>query len=119
MLPAVCQGVIALETRAGDPLADDLAALDDPDARTAATAERAFLLGLGGDCTTPLAAWARIEGDRVHLEALLCSSDGARLVRVRHETAREAAERAGAAAAHEVLARGGQELLDALRREAE
>ena len=117
MLPAVCQGILALETRAGDPLAADLAALDDADARTAALAERAFLIGLGGDCSTPLAAHARLEGDRVHLEAMLCSRDGATLYRARHETGREVAAEAGAAAAREVLAHGGQALLDALHAE--
>lgn len=117
MLPAVCQGILALETRAGDSLAADLAALDDADARTAALAERAFLTGLGGDCSTPLAAHARVEGDRVHLEAMLCSRDGATLYRARHETGREVAAEAGAAAAREVLAHGGQALLDALHAE--
>jgi hydroxymethylbilane synthase len=114
MLPAVCQGILALETREDDPLRDALAALDDDEARIAATAERAFLAGLGGDCTTPLAAFARVEGDRVHLEALLCSPDGARAYRARHETARTAAHEAGRAAAEEVLARGGRALLDEL-----
>ncbi|HKJ24357.1 MAG TPA: hydroxymethylbilane synthase, partial [Myxococcota bacterium] len=114
LLPAVGQGTLALETRADDPLAQALAALDEPAARTTATAERAFLEGLGGDCSTPLAAYARVEGDRVHLEAMLCSRDGSELHRVRHETSRDAASEAGAAAAREVLAHGGQALLDAL-----
>jgi hydroxymethylbilane synthase len=118
LLPAVGQGTLALETRADDPLAQALAALDDPETRTTATAERAFLEGLGGDCATPLAAWARVEGDRVHLEAMLSSRDGSELHRVRHETAREAAAEAGAAAAREVLAHGGRALLDALHAEA-
>ena len=119
MLPAVCQGILALETRAGDPLAAELHALDDPDARAAATAERAFLAGLGGDCSTPLAAFARLDGDRVHLEAMLSSRDGSRLQHARHETARSAAAEAGAAAAREVLAHGGRALLDELRAEAD
>jgi len=119
LLPAVCQGTLALETRADDPLAGELAALDDADVRTLATAERAFLEGLGGDCSTPLAAFARLEGDRVHLEAMLCSRDGSELHRVRHETWRDAATEAGAAAAREVLGHGGRALLDALHAAAE
>ena len=49
---------------------------------------------------------------------MLCSRDGSRLQHARHETARSAAAEAGAAAAREVLAHGGQALLDELRAEA-
>jgi len=121
VLPAVCQGVLAVETRADDPWAERLAALDDPAARVAATAERAFLSGLGGDCATPLAAWARADGSgRIRLDALLASADGRRLLRARREAEAtvEAAEAAGRDAAREVLAAGGAALLAALREDA-
>src|SRR5262249_47244740 len=44
LLPAVGQGTLALQTRAEDPLAEQLAALDDPLARACLAAERAFLV---------------------------------------------------------------------------
>ena len=56
-VPAIGQGILALEARVGD--ADVLAVLrpfDDPATRAAAEAERAFLSVVGGDCRTPLAA---------------------------------------------------------------
>jgi hydroxymethylbilane synthase len=115
MLPAVCQGILALETRAGDALAARLVALDDADARSAASAERAFLAGLGGDCNTPLAALARVEAGSITLDALLCSPDGRRLVRARREAPRAQAAAAGADAAREVLASGGAALLAEVR----
>ena len=115
MLPAVCQGVLALETRDGDPLGDELVALDDFEARVAAEAERGFLCGLGGDCTTPLAALARVDDERVLLEAMLSSMDGERIVRARSESAVGEAEAAGRTAAREVLAAGGEEILEAIR----
>jgi hydroxymethylbilane synthase len=120
LLPAVCQGILALETRADHALARELAALDDPASRRAATAERAFLVGLGGDCTTPLAAWARDAGEgRLRLDALLASSDGATVLRARREAAgsADAAGEAGRDTAREVRAAGGDALLAALREE--
>ncbi|HKV10947.1 MAG TPA: hydroxymethylbilane synthase, partial [Thermoanaerobaculia bacterium] len=40
-------------------------------------AERRVVAAFGGDCTLPLAAWARPEGDRLRLTALLATPDGA------------------------------------------
>ena len=62
-LPAPGQGIVAVETRAGD--ADTgaaLAALDDRAARAAFTAERAVVTALGGGCQVPIGALA--EGRR-------------------------------------------------------
>jgi hydroxymethylbilane synthase len=77
LLPAVGQGALALECRTDD--AGTLAllgAVADADARDAVAAERAFLLAIGGDCTTPLAAHARIDDGVVHLRAQVSDLDG-------------------------------------------
>ncbi len=59
MLPAPGQGALAVECRAGDPLADDLhAVLDDALTRVAVTAERAFLGTVEAGCSAPLGAMA-------------------------------------------------------------
>jgi len=79
LLPAPCQGTLALETRAGSPAEALCAALDhSPTARAAAT-ERRVVAAFGGDCTLPLAAWARSDGEgnsRLRLTALLATADG-------------------------------------------
>jgi hydroxymethylbilane synthase len=115
LLPAVCQGVLAIEARAGDALGREIAQLGDPDVRVVAEAERAFLSGVGGDCTTPLGALAEVEGDELRLDALLCSKDGRQCLRARQRVPRERAAEAGAGAARAVLAQGGRALLEALR----
>lgn len=117
LLPAVCQGTLALETRAEPALLERVARLSDPDVEACAAAERAFLVGIGGDCSTPLAAHARLAGNAVTLDALLCSADGTRAIRARETAAREDAAHAGAAAAARVLAEGGKALLESLRAE--
>jgi len=78
LIPAPGQGTLALEVRAGG-LADELCrALDHAPSRRAALAERRVVAAFGGDCTLPLAAWARPEGGNgaLRLTALLATPDG-------------------------------------------
>jgi len=85
MLPAVGQGALGIETRAGDVATSGLvAALDDADSRVCVTAERALLHELRGGCQIPLGAWARVAGDELHLEAGVFSADGKQSVRREH-----------------------------------
>jgi hydroxymethylbilane synthase len=112
MLPAVAQGALALEARAGDSLADDLKCLSDRLTADRVTAERAFLSGLGGDCNTPLAALAEAgpNGSLV-LRALLAATDGRRILRHRAEAPATDAQRLGSEAAAAIRENGGEELL--------
>jgi hydroxymethylbilane synthase len=80
-VPAIGQGILALEARTDDAAVHAIvAALDDPATRAAATAERAFLAAIGGDCHTPLAAHAVVTGDQLHMRALVASLDGREIV---------------------------------------
>jgi hydroxymethylbilane synthase len=115
LLPAVGQGTLALEAREGGALASDLAALDHGPTRVATRAERAFLERLAGDCTVPLAAYARLVGGEVVLDALLASPAGDRVVRAAERAPAAAAEAAGRRAAERVLAQGGEAVLAGLR----
>jgi len=114
MLPAVGQGALALQTRAGAPVEAALAALDHAPTRAAVAAERAFLVALAGDCNVPLAAHAEVAGGAVALRGLLASPDGARVLRAAARAPIEDAERAGREAAEAILAAGGRAILDAL-----
>src|SRR5439155_781631 len=76
-LPPVGQGALALECRADAPATRALlAAVEDPAAATAVAAERAFLLAIGGDCNTPLAAHATVADGQVALRALVTDREG-------------------------------------------
>jgi len=117
MLPAVCQGMLALETREDDALAGDLARLDQPGYAALVAAERGFLVTLEGDCTVPMAAHARLEQghERISLEVLLSNSDGSDCVRSQETAPIEMAADLGRRLALDVLERGGHEILAALR----
>lgn len=78
MLPQVAQGALAVECRVDDDATRErLRGIDDPAARAAITAERAYLARLGGGCNLPCGALATVADDgTVELEALLASLDG-------------------------------------------
>jgi hydroxymethylbilane synthase len=77
MLPAVGQGMLAIECRADDATVRRfLAPLHDPASAACATAERAMLAALDGSCRTPIAGFATVAGQRLALEALLLTPDG-------------------------------------------
>ena len=83
MLPAVAQGVIAIVGRTGDAALQALAQVNHLPTEQAAAAERAFLAGLGGDCGTPIAGYARVVDAGLVLEGALFSLDGTESVRGR------------------------------------
>jgi len=112
--PAVSQGVIGVCARSGDEATLRwLAALDERDARLAASAERALLRRLEGGCQVPLGALATVRGDTLTLMATVCALDGSRHLAARAESpaAREEAEALGVRVAEELLARGAGELM--------
>jgi len=116
--PAVSQGVIGVCARAEDAATlAGLASLDDPEARLAATAERALLRRIEGGCQVPLGALAGVEGGRLRLDATVCSLDGRRALTASAEARATAAEAAalGVRVAEELLARGAAELISQQR----
>jgi len=77
MLPAPAQGAIGIETRRDQTdLNAILAPLNDRSAELEITAERAFLRALDGNCRTPIAALARMEGERLTLHGEILAKDG-------------------------------------------
>lgn len=80
MLPAIGQGAIVVEGRATDTALGALvrAACHHAPTAIAVAAERAVMRAVGGDCFTPLAAYAAIDGTTLHLRTWLATTDGTR-----------------------------------------
>jgi hydroxymethylbilane synthase len=108
----VGQGALGLEIRAGDrEMAEIISFLEDPDTRTAVTAERGFLAKLEGGCVVPVAALGRRQGVEVSLEALISDLDGRRYHREAISGPADEAAALGGTLAERLLARGGREIL--------
>ncbi len=114
MLPAPGQGAVAVQCRVDDRRTIELLRpIDHLSTRSAVFAERAFLDGLGGGCSAPVAAYARpVVSDQpsvISLTGLVASTDGQRVIRVSGDGDDPLA--LGQALAQHALAQGAQELL--------
>lgn len=113
--PAPGQGALGLEARADDERTLALLAkLNHAESATCVAAERALMDAVGGGCSVPLGAYARVRGDRLELLAVLAAADGKRLVREMREGPLTEPAELGRAVAVKLLATGGREILDAL-----
>ena len=71
-LPAVGQGVVAIETREDDENTRTLlSAINHRPTATAVTAERAFLAEVDGSCRMPIAGYAEVSGSALHFRAMV------------------------------------------------
>ncbi len=81
MIPAPAQGALALTVRSGDQqTAGLLARLECASARVCVDAERALAGVMGGSCHLPLGVYASIAEQVLRVNAVVCSTDGARVV---------------------------------------
>lgn len=112
MLPAIGQGVLAIETRSKDSwLQEILRPLNDLATEQCLTAERAFLQRLGGGCQVPIAGLAKIESGQLILNGLVAAVNGRKLVRGEISGSPEEGAEIGKKLAEELLAKGGEEIL--------
>ncbi|MGA2133071.1 MAG: hydroxymethylbilane synthase [Bryobacteraceae bacterium] len=110
--PAVGQGALGIETAAGHE--EPCAPLDHAPTRAAVTAERALLGALGGGCQVPIGAYATVSGDRLRLQAVVVSPDGAQLIRQEAEGPAAEAAQIGQRLGEALLAAGADEILESV-----
>ncbi len=101
LLPAAGQGILAVQTRRGMDTAV-LDAVRDEAGTCCALAERAFVRALGGGCTSPVAAYATVDGDTLTLTGLYVSSDETVVKKETRTGPKAQAEALGAALAREM-----------------
>ena len=120
MCPAVGQGALAIEARIPDssaptPALEACRALEHAPTRAAITAERAVLATLGGGCQVPIGAHATIEGELLHLRAVVVAPDGKSAPMVCTLTGPAAhAAALGQQAAEQLLSEGADDILEAV-----
>jgi hydroxymethylbilane synthase len=117
ILPAVGQGVIAVEARE-----DDLATrhyldlINDMNSYMQISAERAFLEKLQGGCQVPIAALGKIEHDEIILEGLVSSLDGTRVFKSQEKGELAKSSEVGRILAGRLLKQGADAILAEIER---
>lgn len=113
VLPAPGQGALGIQGRADDAgIFSYLHVLEHASTRAAVTAERAFLAGLGGGCSLPVAALGMVTGARLEVQGLVATPGGDQVIRVSGGDSTAAAQALGQHLAEEALALGARQLLD-------
>ena len=115
-LPAIGQGVLGIEIRSDDEeLRELLAPLAHVPTTQRVTAERALNATLNGGCQVPIAGYAELDGDSLHLRGLVGEPDGSVILRAETRGAVADAHQLGVDLANQLLAMGAQDILDRLR----
>ena len=117
-VPAPGQGIIAIETRAGDRTTERLLEpLNDARAATSLRAERALVAALGGGCQLPLGGLALHDGSALEMHAVVATPDGRRMLKRRGRAPAADPESLGRQIAEALARDGAGEILDAVRKE--
>jgi len=120
ILPAVGQGAVGLEAREDDAeTLQLLSVLNHADTADRVTAERALNKHLEGGCQVPIASYAILDGDTLHLQALVGEPDGSHIIKGDISGHRSEAEQLGEKLADDLLSRGAREILEKLYNEQE
>jgi hydroxymethylbilane synthase len=122
LLPAVGQGVMAVESRENDAeISEMLKTINNDSVRVCIAAERAFLRTLEGGCQVPIAGHAILneEDGEISLEGFVGDLHGKKIIRHSLRGAKNEAEILGRALAEKCLERGAAEILRAARNEAQ
>jgi hydroxymethylbilane synthase len=114
-LPAVGQGALGIECRAGrKDLVRLLAPLNHHATTLCVSAERALSRALAGSCNVPLGGFAEISGERLRLRGFVGSPDGKQLASAELEGPAAEAEVLGMTLAEKLRALGADAILAAL-----
>ncbi|SNY95154.1 hydroxymethylbilane synthase [Flagellimonas pacifica] len=118
MVPAPAQGAMVVVAQQSDDFSKEaLHKLNHSDSEIATGIEREFLRTLEGGCTAPIGALAQIKDQKVYFEGVLFSLDGKEKIGVEKNIPLSKAKGFGQACAKEVLEKGGDKLMEALRNE--
>ncbi len=111
-LPAIAQGTVGIECRAGDEETPSLLAqLNHTPTWQRTVAERALNQGLSGSCTLPVAGYAELQGQSLSVRGRVGLPDGSRVVDGEIHGAASQAENLGGRLAADMLRRGADEVL--------
>jgi hydroxymethylbilane synthase len=116
MLPAVGQGIVAVECAAQDwQTRRILSAIDDAAAHRCADAEREVLWVLNGHCNSPIAGFSTIEGSQMSLTASVLDEAGGLFIEASRSGPADRPRELGRAVGLELLAKGAADIIERSR----
>ncbi len=116
MLPAVGQGIVAVECASHDwESRRILGAIDDVAAHRSADAEREVLWVLNGHCNSPIAGYSSIDGASMTLTASVLDESGGQFIEASRSGPADRPRELGRAVGLELLAKGAAELIERSR----
>ena len=116
MLPAVGQGIVAVECAVRDfDTRSLLASIDDASAHACADAEREVLWVLNGHCNSPIAGFAKISGEQMSLTASVLDHAGSRIIEASRSGPANRPRELGRAVGLELLGKGAAGIIERSR----
>jgi hydroxymethylbilane synthase len=116
MLPAVGQGIVAVECAASDwQTRRILSLIDDPASHRSADAEREVLWVLNGHCNSPIAGFSTIQGAQMSLTASVLDEAGGLFIQASRTGPANRPRELGRAVGLELLAKGAAEIIERSR----
>jgi len=116
MLPAVGQGIVAVECAAHDwESRRILGAIDDVAAHRCADAEREVLWVLNGHCNSPIAGYSVIDGASMTLTASVLDESGGLFIEASRSGPSDRPRELGRAVGLDLLAKGAAEIIERSR----
>jgi hydroxymethylbilane synthase len=118
MLPAVGQGIVAVECAEKDfATRERLAKIEDPKSHLAAAAEREVLWILNGHCNSPIAGHATLKGSEMTLRASVLDEAGDRFIEASRTGPADRPRELGRAVGLDLLDKGAAEIIERSRPE--
>jgi hydroxymethylbilane synthase len=116
ILPATCQGIMAVEIRENDSVSRELLSLiNNHHSEIESKAERSFLNRLEGGCQIPVGVYSKAESYNLYMEGMVGSLDGKYVLRERIIGNDSQPEEIGKKLANMLLEKGGRQILDEIR----
>jgi len=115
MIPAIGQGALGIEIRSEDKSIKDIVSfLNHKETEICIKAERSFLKELGGGCQIPIAAYAKIKGNKLFIRGMVSDLEAERFLIDSLEGDFDIPEDIGKRLADRLLKKGADKILEEL-----
>jgi porphobilinogen deaminase len=117
IIPAVSQGIIAIETRSDDErIAAVMNGINHQPTMQVAIAERAFLKAMDGGCQVPIGCYSEVSGDEIVFTGFVSDLKGEKTIRLSKKGQLNDARAIALEISDQMAEQGAKEILDEIRK---